>query len=387
MSVREHKRLTTARMLLAGDLREREAAEMLGLSPRQVRRLKRRVRAEGEAGVVHGLCGRPSARKMAEETGERIRLKYRELGGDWSVRHFADELPSLLGVEASREKLRRVLVEEPGRPRRGKRREHRRWRERRAREGELVQMDTSIHAWLEDRGPRLKLIAAIDDATGTLPWAEFFESEGVLENLTVVRRMVERKGLCASLYIDGAGHFFLDDKELAAARERGEEGLTQFGRVMKELGIETIHARSPQAKGRVERLFGTLQDRLVHELRLRGARDMAGANAYLRGGFLAKFNKRFGVTAATPGTMYVPLPKGFDYDAVFCLREERTIRNDYTISFNGRLLQLHRDRGHAFCAGRKVEARTHLDGSLHVFHGNKEVRFEPVGGGNVGAAG
>ncbi len=375
MSLREHLRNRVCRRLLEGSMSEGEAAGRLGLSPRQVRRLKKRVGAEGARGVVHRLRGRPSNRRTGASVEAEVRRLYQQRYAGWNMSHFSEWLRAEHGMVLSREKVRQILLSEPERPRRHRRRRHRRWRERRRREGELVQMDTSIHPWLGEDGERSVLISAIDDATSKVLWSEFFACDGTLENLAAVKGMVREHGVCASLYLDRAGRFFLDAEAHLAALERGEPGLTQFGRVMRELGIAMIKARSPQAKGRIERLFNTFQDRLVKELELKGIRRRTEANRYLHEEYLPRHNQRFSAKAADPEPAYVRIVEDLDYNAVFCLKATRVIQNDYTISLNGRRVQL---EGRRLRSKEKVEVRTWVDGSEHVYYRGEEVSARTV---------
>jgi hypothetical protein len=234
-------------------------------------------------------------------------------------------------------------------------------------------MDTSIHAWLGEEGETGVLISAVDDATSRILWAEFFEHNGVLENLTVIRDLVARYGLPASLYTDQHSIFFLCEEDALAARERREDGLTQFGEIMKRLGIERIPAGSPQAKGRLERSDRTLQDRLLKELRLEGIDTRVAANRYLHDTFIPKYNRTFAVEPADPDAAWVDA--GFiDEQDLFCLRETRVVQNDATLSVHGQTWQLER----RVRSGQKVELRTWLDGTVHVFKGDRQIRYHPV---------
>ena len=373
MSVQDSVRAGICERLLEGVLKEQGAAGRLRLSVRQVRRLKRRVRDEGPGGVIHRSRGQPSRRLTPETVRHEVKRLYRETYAGWNMVHFSEYLASRHQIVLSPETLRQLLLDEESRPRHRCRSRHRQWRERRRREGELVQMDTSIHAWLGEDGEAVVLISAVDDATSRLLWAEFFEHNGVLENLTVVRDLVAKYGLPASLYTDQHTMFFLCEEDALAARERGEDGLTQFGQVMKRLGIEMIPAGSPQAKGRVERSYRTLQDRLLKELRLEGIRTRRAANHYLRTHFIPKYNRQFGVEPADPETAWIDAGS-IDEHELFCLRDTRVVQNDATLSVNGQTWQLEgRVR-----SGQKVELRTWLDGTVHVLKGDREIAYHPV---------
>jgi len=375
MSLREHLRNVVCQQMLKGEASEKEAAERLELSVRQVRRLKKRVGREGPRGVIHRLRGRPSARRTPVDVQQQIRELYQGRYSGWNITHFTEKLASAHEMVVSRERVREILLDDPCRPRRNQRRRHRRWRARRGREGELVQMDASLHAWLGKDGQEAVLISAIDDATGKVLWAEFFASDGTLENLAVVRRIVTRYGIPQELYLDRSTKYFPEEAAAEEARQRGQEALTQFGRVMKELGIAMVKAHSPQAKGRVERSFGTFQDRLVKELALEGIKTRDKANQYLRAVFMPDFNRRFAVRAQEKERAFVKAPGQFDYNAVFCLKEVRTVQNDYTISYEGEKIQLEET---ALAAGQKVEVRVWLDSSVHVYRKDKPVKAHKI---------
>jgi len=373
MSIRDSLRAGVCRQLMEGKLTEAEAAVRLSLSVRQVRRHKKRVREEGEGGVIHRSRGRESPRRTPEATREQVVKLYRETYSAWNMEHLREQLESAHEMGLSRETLRRVLLDEESRPCRRRGRRHHKWRERRSREAELVQWDTSIHPWFGAEGEKAVLILAVDDATSKILWAEFFEHDGVLENLAVLRSIVRKHGLFESVYADATSKFFLTEEDLLAARERGEEGLTQFGRVMKHLGIGMIKALSPQAKGRVERAFRTLQDRLIKELALYGIRTRAEGNRYLRKTFIPNYNRRFGVTAADLSDAWVKV-EPLDEPNTFCLRETRTVQNDLTISVEGERWQLHG----GVRAGEHVELRTRLGGSVHLYKKDHELAYHRI---------
>jgi hypothetical protein len=325
--------------------------------------------------VIHRLRGRPSARSTPEEVVKRVRELYEETYSGWNMTHFSEKLEGVHGIILSREKVRQILLEESARPRRNRRRKHRRWRARRGREGELVQMDASIHPWLGKDAEEVVLISAIDDATGKVLWAEFFPSDGTLENMAVVRAIVRKHGIPGEIYLDRSTKYFPEEEAALAARERGEEALTQFGRAMKEMGIRMVKARSPQAKGRIERLFGTLQDRLVKELALEGIKTREKANAYLRREFVPRFNARFAVRPGENESAFVKVSGVMDYNAVFCLKETRTVQNDYTVSYEGAKVQL---EDNSVWAGQKVEVRVWLDSSVHVYAKDRPVKARTI---------
>jgi transposase len=372
MSAQDALRAGVCRRLLDGKLAESEAARRLDLSVRQVRRLKVRVREAGDAGVVHRSRGRPSPRKLAAEVRTEVEQLYRETYSGWNMQHFSERLASDHAIHMSREALRRILMDEAARPRhqRGK---HHTSRERRSREGELLQWDTSIHRWLGEDGESVVLIAVVDDATSKILWAEFFEHDGTLENLAVLRSIVRKHGLFTSLYADRSTKFFLTPEQRLAARESGRKEYTQFGRVARDLGIAMIPAGSPQAKGRIERSFRTHQDRLVKELALLGIKTRQEANRYLRKTFIKNYNQRFGVAPARPDAAWLKI-KPLDEANLFCLKETRVVQNDLTIAVNGERWQL---KGRVR-SGETVELRTRLNGTVHVYKKDKELAWKRV---------
>jgi len=364
MSARDSVRAGVCERLIEGRLSEQEAASRLSLSIRQVRRLKRRVRDEGPKGVIHRSRGRASPKRLLDGVRGTVENLYRQTYTGWNMVHLSEYLAARHGIELSSETLRQVLLDDEARPRRRRRKQHRQWRERRPREGELVQMDTSIHPWLG---------SAVDDATSRILWAAFYEHNGVLENLAVVRDIVVTLGLPQSLYLDHHTIFFVPQADALAARERGEEARTQFGKVMNHLGIEMIPAGSPQAKGRIERSYRTLQDRLLKELRLEGIRTRAAANGYLHETFIPAYNERFGVEPADSEGAWIPVGP-IDEHALFCLRDTRVAGNDLTISVRGQKWQLHGP----VRSGQKVELRTWLDGAVHVYKGDTELAYHRI---------
>ena len=376
LSMREHLRHQVIQKVVSGGLTEREAADRLNLSTRQVRRLKKRFIEMGPCGVVHKLRGRASNRGMDEALEKEIVRLYDEEYEGWNMTHFAEFLDKEHGIEVSREKARQLLRQHPARPRRNQRRRHRRWRERRARLGELVQLDTSIHDWLGSDGEKAVLISVIDDATSRILWSEFFISDGTLENLSVVKAVAKKYGIPESLYVDQASKFFLLEEDLLAARERGEDGLTQFGKVMKHLGVEMIRARSPQAKGRVERSFRTFQDRLVKELARRGIDSIVEANKYLRQVYLPDHNHRFSHAPVASEPAFVKMQPGTDYNSIFCLRETRVVQNDCTIQYYGTRYQL---TAPGLRSRQRVELRTWLNGSLHAYCKGMPITMKAIG--------
>ena len=373
LSQRELDILKVLAPVLQGQRTQAEAARLLGITPRHVRRLLRRIQDGGDAAVAHGLRGRPSNRRAAADLRRRVLQAYRA--------HFHDFGPTLAreklaerGLAVGLETLRRWLIAEGlWQPRRC-RDTHRRRRPRRECFGELVQMDTSIHDWTEGRGEPMVLVNMIDDATSRIE-AGFYAGETVEAHLDLLGRWLRRYGRPVALYTDRDSIFAYQ------SQGRGDpDGLTQFGRALQELGIELILARSPQAKGRVERFFETAQDRWVKELRLAGVTTRAQANALLQARLIAEFNRRFTVTPASPQDAHRPLGRGHNLAAILSVQHGRVVSNDYTVRFENRIYQVGKPVYPGLRGGRVV-IELRLDGSMAIRFGDKYLKFEEVAAG------
>jgi hypothetical protein len=370
MSEGQWKRWDAVARLGAGKLTVGEAARVLGLSVRQVRRVRRRVAKDGRAGLQHGNRGQVPVNKLRAGVRARIlrlrRGKYRDFNDVHFTEKLAAETPRLLvGVRTVRRLLRAAGV---GAVRGRRPPKHRRRRDRKAQAGLMLLWDGSRHDWLEGRGPWLCLVAAIDDATGELlPGAHFVEQECAAGYLRVLRDVVATHGVPWSIYMDQHGALHRNDDHWTLAEElRGAQDPTQVGQALQALGIEAIYALSPQAKGRVERLWGTLQDRLVSELRLAGAATVAAANAVLAQ-YRPEHNRRFAIPAQDQTPAWRPRRVGQDLDRLCSFRYEATVRKDNTVRLSGLILDVPpgpRDRGYA---DRRVEVRQLLDGTWRVY--------------------
>ncbi|MGH2627524.1 MAG: ISNCY family transposase, partial [Anaerolineales bacterium] len=354
------------------------AAVSMGRSERQVYRLLARYRREGAAALAHGNRGRPSARRIADPVRAQVVELLKAEYHDYNDYHLTDILAEEHDLLLSRSTVRRIR-REVGLPSPRKRRapRHRSRRERRPQPGMLLQLDGSDHDWLDDRGPRLVLIAAIDDATGEVPFALFRPAEDAAGYFLLLRQIVKRHGLPLALYADR--HTIFQSPKPATLEQElaGEPPRSQFGRLVDKLGIELIPAYSPQAKGRVERLFGTLQDRLVKALRRAEARTLEDANRVLAH-FLPGFNRRFRKPPAQPEPAYLPWPTGLDPELLFCFQHRRRVYNDNTFPFSGHRLQIPPDRHRANYAGCRVEVRQHMDGRLSAWYqGRKLITYTP----------
>ena len=370
LSVQAQRRLTILSHLLAGRISAEEAATALRLSERQVRRLLAAYAAEGPAGLQHGNAGRAPAHRTPDAQRERLVALATGPYAGVNHAHLADLLAEREGIRVPERTLRRLLADagvHPVRTRRPPR--HRSRRERMPRAGMLLQVDGSRHDWLEGRGPWLTLVGGIDDATGTVTGGTFRAQEDAAGYLVTFGQTATGFGLPMATYSDRHGIFWRDRRRPPTLTEQltGQRSFTQVGRALHDAGITWIGARSPQAKGRVERLWGTLQDRLVSELRLAHAATLEEANVLLAA-YLPRHNARFAVPAADPVPAWRPLPEGTGADALFCFHYPRRVARDATVSWSGGALALPRRRDGRSWAGCAVVVEERLDGSLWVRH-------------------
>jgi len=360
LSLVELKRLKVIQDAISKKLKQVAAAAILGLSERQVGRLVKVVRTEGERGIIHKTRGKPSNRKIGDEVRERVLRLYRERYPDFGPTLAAEKLKELNEVSISEETLRKwLIVEGIWKPRR-KRKAHRQWRERKECFGEMIQMDGSHHDWLEGRGPKLVFMGYIDDATSKV-FARFYDYEGTMPAMDSFKQYIEENGLPQSIYTDKHTTYKSPGKLTVEEELQGkEEPLSQFERALEELGVEMIHAHSPQAKGRIERLHQTFQDRVIKEMRLRGIKTKEEANEFLKE-YLPVYNSRFSVVPANHTDAHVNLPKDLDLNRYLCIKTERTVRNDNTISYEGKMYQIEEA-----VISRKVTVEEKIDGSMHI---------------------
>jgi Integrase core domain/Homeodomain-like domain len=376
MTQAERDRLVALKKAKKKLITQREAAEELGITVRHVKRLLYALKKRGDKAVVHALRGKPSNRRIAEKVERRaVQILSAPVYEGFGPTLAAEYLEKKHGIEASRETVRKWMIEgKLWQAKRAKAGTVHGWRPRRERYGELVQWDTSEHAWLEGRGERLYLIAMIDDATSRL-FARFVRHDSTEENMRLLWSYVEKFGRPLAFYTDKASLF-----QTAEKRKRDEPGVekdavemppTQIGRALRELGITWIPAHSPQAKGRVERNFGTAQDRLVKGMRVAGVKTIEQANEYLTNDYLAWWEQELTVQAANPDDAHRPLDKSHPLAASLSYVETRQVRNDYTLRWEGRLYQIARQAVTTGLRGAPVRVEQRLDGTLAVRHGEQ----------------
>src|SRR5450759_4009292 len=370
LDARAQHRLFVLNHVLTGGLTAPEAARVLHLSERQVSRLIKRYRADGSAGLVHGNHDRAPAHRTPDAVRARIVELATTTYAGVNHAHLAELLAEREGLDIAERTLRRILAEAAVRPVRTRRSpRHRSRRERMAREGMLLQTDGSRHRWFGSEFPFATLVAAIDDATSRVTGGTFRAAEDAAGYFTAFAQTTEKFGLPGGIYSDRHGIFIVERNRTPTLTEQltGRRSLTQVGRALDEAGIAWIGARSPEAKGRIERLWGTLQDRLVTELRLAGITTIEAANTFLPG-FFARHNERFAVAAADPTSAWRSWPEGLTAAAVFCFHYPRRVDPDATVSWGPGALGLPRRQDGRGWAGRAVVLEERLDGSLWVCH-------------------
>lgn len=373
MSQRERDVLKVMALVLSGKRTQKEAARLIDRSERQIRRLFKRLKAQGDAGVVHGLRGRSSNNRsdpsLREQAMRLCRLRYVGFGPTLA----AEKLSEDDGIDLSAETLRGWMLAEGLWKRKRRRDEHRQRRERRSCFGEMVQADASTHDWLEGRGPMLTLVGMIDDATDRVVlW--FHESETTAGYMDVLGRWIRKFGRPVSWYSDRHGIFRAE--ESVAGYDEKQSVSTQFSRAIDELGMELILAHSPQAKGRVERLWSTCQDRLVKELRLAGCTTLDEANRVLEEKFSGWFNRRCTNKAASENDAHRSIDR-LDLDAILSIQQQRVVMNDYTIRFENRVYQL-LPPALPGQRGGKVLVEKRADGSMKIRFKGKYLAWKPV---------
>ena len=341
-----------------------QAAEIIGISDRQMRRWRERYEEFGYDGLFDRRRGQPSPKRVPLAVVEQVLGLYRERYFDLNVRHFHEKLQAEHDIQLSYTWVKAAL-QGAGLVARGRKRGvHRRRRERRPLPGMLLHIDGSRHRWFQDER-WYDLIVILDDATSEIYYAQLVEEESTATVMVGLRAVIERKGLFCALYSDRGSHFWLTPK---VGGKVDAHRLTQVGRALRELGIQMIPAYSPQARGRSERNFGTWQGRLPQELRLHGIHTLEAANRFLQEHYVAAFNRRFQVAAAQRGSAFMACP-GRNLDLTFSLQFERTVNRDNTVSWQNLVLQIESTRWRATLAGCNVTVHQHLDGRLSVTYG------------------
>lgn len=376
MSQKERTRLVVMQQIKKEQLTLSEGSEVLGLSYRQTKRVWRRFKLQGDKGLVHALRGRPGKRAKPAELKSRILARFAERYQDFGPTLAAEYLATE-NMLVDHETLRRWLLAQ-GRPSMRRRRQrHRQWRERKPCLGAMVQLDGSHHDWFEGRRDKCVLMVMVDDATGEV-WARFFEEETTEASYQMFEDWAREHGIAQSLYVDRDSIYRCEGVGSIAEQMAGEKPQTQFGRAMEQLGVELILANSPQAKGRVERMNGVLQDRLVKALRLAGINDLESANKFLRTKFLTAFNRKFRVQPASEADVHRKVPGNLN--EVLSWEEERVVQRDWTVVLKGEWYQLDRRHENLSLAGKKVIVRTLRDGAVQLVRKGTKLTWKKLSG-------
>lgn len=374
LTMKEQNRVEIIGRVFRGELGMRGAALVLGVSERQAYRIKANIRLKGAKGAIHGNRGKSCSWKITDEKCDEIERLYRDKYKGFNDSHFREKLIEEEGInELSREKVRQVLRGKgipPARKRRGPK--HRSRRERKEMEGMMLQVDGSPHDWLEGRGPELCLIGAIDDATSKSPGAFFEDVETTAGYFYLFSEIFSKKGFPVSIYSDRHKIFFPDREPTIEEQLANKKPTTQLGRAMEELGITLIPAYSPQAKGRIERLWGTFQDRLKSELRLRKAKTKIEAQRVLVS-FLKDYNRRFSKTPKNPLSAWRTVPKFLNLKQILCCKYKRTVANDNTISFNGTILQVPKTSPYRSFAHKRIDVFVLPDKTIQLYYKNNKI--------------
>jgi molybdenum-dependent DNA-binding transcriptional regulator ModE len=374
MSGKERKRLVVMEQVGKEKMTLAQGARVMDLSYRQAKRVWARYQKKGDGGLVHRGRGKPGPRrksgKFRAQVLARYRKRYADFGPTLAAEHLRED-----GFSLDHETLRRWLLEKqlwaPGRPRR----QHRAWRERRECFGQMVQLDGSHHDWFEGRREKAVLMVMVDDATN-ITHAQFFEGETTRASFDVFEGWVGAHGLPGSLYVDRDSIYRCERVASVAEQIAGKEPRTQFGRAMEELGVEIIMAHSPQAKGRVERRNGLLQDRLVKELRLAGISDLEEGNRFLIEKFLPALNKKFTVKARSPADAHRWAPATLAQTLSW--QEERVVGQDWTVAWEGRWFQIQREHEGLNLAGRKILVRHLRSGAVELLRENRALKSKEL---------
>jgi hypothetical protein len=375
MSWKERKRMTVMAGVTAEELTLVQAAELMAVGYRQSKRIWKRYQADGDAGLVHGLRGKPSARRKPAALRAQALARYAE-------ERYADFGPTLMAEHLAKEKLlvdhetlRRWRLAAGQHTVRRRKQVHREWHERKPSFGAMVQLDGSHHEWFEGRGAKCVLMVMVDDATNQMR-ARFFAEETTRASYDVFEGWVRQHGLPGSLYVDRDSNYRCEGVASIAQQLAGKEPETQFGRPMKALGVDLILANTPQAKGRVERMNGTLQDRLVKELRLAGISDMESANRFLDGKYLRAFNRQFARAAASPMDVHRAGPRNLK--EVLSWEAERVVQCDWTVACEGKRYQLDRKHEALSLVRRKVIVRTLRNGQVQLVYRDALLKWRAL---------
>jgi hypothetical protein len=371
MSVKELRRVSVIRQTMEKQLTQVKAGALLGLTPRHIRRLMARVAQVGDQGLAHRGRGKPSNRRIAARVKATVLRLYAQRYGDFGPTLAAEKLAEWHGLAVHAETLRGWLLATGVTHFQRRKRPHRAWRERKAQVGELVQLDGSHHDWFEGRGPQCVLMAYIDDASSRV-FARFYAYEGTIPAMDSFMRYVQQYGIPLALYADKHTTYQSSVPPTVGEQLAGGTPTSQFGRALGELGVELMPAHSPQAKGRVERLFKTFQDRVIKEMRLADVATLDAANQFLAG-YLPIYNQRFTVQPAQVVDLHRPRPASRELDRSLCIKTPRGLRRDWTVAHHGHLYQVRTN-----VRATHVLVEEHVDGTMRITHQGRPLAFHAI---------
>jgi len=371
LTMKEEKRLDVIQRVFRSELTVGQAAVVMGVSERQCYRIKARVSQDGAKGVVHGNRGRPCKHKTEEETVKQIVELSRGKYQGFNDHHLTEKLQEQEEIKLSREKVRRILrAHGIASPKKRRGIKHRSRRERRGAEGMMLQVDGSPHDWLQGRGPRLCLIGAIDDATSKVMGALFVQAESSWGYFTLFWEIFKQHGLPQSIYTDCHSVFWTDREPTLAEQLINKKPTTEVGRGLQQLGVTLILAHSPQAKGRIERLWNTFQDRLVSELRLAKAKSLEQATVVLER-YLPVHNRKFSKPVQAPPAWRKASVQRIEQ--ALCFKQQRTVANDHTVTFDGIIFQIPKTSPYRSYANKRIDVHVLLDGAVELFYKTEKI--------------
>ena len=371
MSRQEAKRLHIIHQAIDRKITQAEAATIIDLSDRQIRRMIKRIRKEGDEGICHRSRGKTSNHRIPKKIKDKTLKVFREQYKDFNLVHATEKLFEVHGITINDETLRLWLNEAKIHYKKRKVKKHRQRRERKAHLGELVQIDGSHHDWFEGRGPICVFMGYIDDATNTV-YGRFYDYEGTMPAMDSMKRYIKRYGIPQSVYVDKHSTYKSWAEPTIEEQLNDQRPMSHFEKSLDGLSVKVIHADSPQAKGRVERLFKTLQDRLVRDMRLAGIKSIEVANEFLKT-YLPKHNRKFKKQAASEVDLHRTALHSRELDRILCIKEERTVRNDFTIMHNSTLYQIEQAT-----RAKKVIVEERLDGTLHITYKDQDLLYRII---------
>jgi len=371
MTQEELKRLHVIREALDKHITQAEAADIIGVCLRQAQRIARTVKDEGDKGVIHKSRGQSSNRALPVKIKGKALKLYKEKYNDFGPTFASEKLFEIDKIRINDETLRLWLMQENIPYKKRKKRPHRQWRQRKACFGEMIQIDGSEHDWFEARGKKCVFMGYIDDATGR-PFGRFYPYEGTFPAMDSFKRYIKKYGLPVSIYLDKHTTYKSTKRPSVEDELNNVEPLSQFGRAVTELGVNVIYASSAQAKGRIERLFNTFQDRLIKEMRLKGIKTIEEANKFLPQ-YLPIYTKRFAVKPANDTDIHRPIPESVNLDKILCVKTKRTLRNDFTVAHNSKLYQIKDNVG-----TKKVIVEERVNGVMFITYKDTNLRFREI---------